>query len=361
VWTPEGKVRNLGTLGGLDSEATLINDRGEIAGWVENSTPDPFSFGDGAETQAFVWKNGSMTPLGTLADGTDSVPFALSESGLLVGCSTTSTSPAPTFNFAPFAPTLWRDGKISNLGNLGGFGGCAASINIRGQIVGYSDLEGDTTQHGFLWDRGNLKDLGTTGGPDSGAFVINDSGDIIGFVDFTEPGPMVHAALWRNGHPVDLKTLLGDSCSQALGMNSRSQVVGSSGPCDFDDGFTQHHATLWSGSALVDLNNAIPPNSGVVLVWAFQMNDRGEISGFATLPNGDPRAFLLSPEDENSGHGDLSTSVTETKAVTPEMIGMRAPTQAGIRRTQASSARASRQLRQARLQRGLGFIRPPVN
>jgi uncharacterized membrane protein len=203
--------------------------------------------------------------------------------------------------------------------------------------------------------------LGTTGGPDSGAFVINDSGDIIGFVDFAESGPMVHAALWRNGHPVDLKTLLGDSCSQALGMNSRSQVVGSSGSCDFDDGFAQHHATLWSGSALVDLNNAIPPNSGVVLVWAFQINDRGEISGFATLPNGDPRAFLLIPEDENGGQGDLSTSMTETKAVMPEMIGIRVPTQAGIRRTQASSARALRQQRQARLQRGLGFIRPPVN
>jgi hypothetical protein len=42
LWTPGGRIFNLGTMGGFQSEATLINNRGQIAGWFENTTPDPF-------------------------------------------------------------------------------------------------------------------------------------------------------------------------------------------------------------------------------------------------------------------------------------------------------------------------------
>ena len=355
VWTPDGKVRNLGSHGGFDSEATLIDDIGEVAGWVENTTPDEFSFGDGAETQAFVWRNGEMRLLGTLKGGTDSSPFALNDFGQVVGCSTTSTTTAPTFNFAPFTPVLWQKGSISDLGNLGGLGGCAASINNESQIVGYSDLAGDMHQHAFLWEHGRLNDLGTIGGPDSGAFVINDVGEVIGTSDLPGPDPIFHAVLWRNGHIIDLKTLSGDTCSQALGINSRGQVVGSSGPCDFDDGFGQHHATLWNGTSLVDLNSFIPVNSGIVLVWAFMVDDFGEIEGFGILPNGDSRAFILIPQYSKDGVRALTTPTT---TVTPEVIGVRASIQAGIGRLPTSSATASRRTRQARLARGFRFMDP---
>ena len=64
---------------------------------------------------------------------------------------------------------LWEAGAAINLGNLGGdglFGGHhACAINNRGQVVGHSDLTGDTTFHTFLWTwETGMKDLGTLPG-----------------------------------------------------------------------------------------------------------------------------------------------------------------------------------------------------
>jgi probable HAF family extracellular repeat protein len=40
----------------------------------------------------------------------------------------------------------------------------ALAINNRGQIVGESDLPGDTATHAFLWQNGVMTDLGTLPG-----------------------------------------------------------------------------------------------------------------------------------------------------------------------------------------------------
>jgi probable HAF family extracellular repeat protein len=298
LWTPRGRVINLGTMGGFQSEAMLINNRGQIAGWFENTTPDPFSFGAGAQTQPFLWKEGVMTPLGTLTGGTDALPFALNEHGQVVGCSSTSTTVNP-HGFVSFDPFIWDEGKMTDLGTLGGLGGCAASINNRGQVVGYSDLAGDTQQHAFLWQRGTISDLSTLGGSSGGANAINDNGEIAGF-GFTAGDAALHASIWRNGVITDLGTADGDPCSVALDLNSQGQVVGSSGDCDL---VTNQHAFLWEKGQIVDLNTLIPASSGVQLQFAFQINERGEIAGFGALKNGDPRAFVLIPcgsEDDSA-------------------------------------------------------------
>jgi uncharacterized membrane protein len=71
LWTPDGRITNLGTLGGYQSHAIWVNDFGQVSGWVENTTPDPYSMGAGAETQGFIWQYGVMRRLGTLG-GPDS-------------------------------------------------------------------------------------------------------------------------------------------------------------------------------------------------------------------------------------------------------------------------------------------------
>ena len=53
-----GKMTDLGTLGGHDSGASLIDDRGQIAGTSLTARP--------ARLHAFLWQNGKMTDLGTL-------------------------------------------------------------------------------------------------------------------------------------------------------------------------------------------------------------------------------------------------------------------------------------------------------
>jgi probable HAF family extracellular repeat protein len=49
---------------------------------------------------------------------------------------------------------------------------------------------------------------------------------------------------------------------------------------------------------MTDLNNLIPAGSGWILVEATAINKAGQIAGVGTI-NGQTRAFLLTPDDEN--------------------------------------------------------------
>ena len=88
---------------------------------------------------------------------------------------------------------------------------------------------------------------------------------------------------YRNGILADLGTLGGNST--AVQINSRHQVVGAS-RLDAAD----NHAFLWEkGGPMADLNSLLVSNpSGLTLVCAFNINDRGEITGLAAPPGVEP-------------------------------------------------------------------------
>ena len=162
---------------------------------------------------------------------------------------------------APFDPNLelylvdshallWQDGKVTDLGNLGGdgrFGGNhACAINNQGHVVGHSDLTGDTTFHAYLWTRQTgMRDLGT---------------------------------------------LPGDFASLAIGISDRGEVVGGSLDANFNI-----RATLWQNGAMTDLNTLIPANSGLYLLLAESINSSGEIVGFGVTNTGEVHGFLATP------------------------------------------------------------------
>jgi len=50
---------------------------------------------------------------------------------------------------------------------------------------------------------------------------------------------------------------------------------------------------------MLDLNVLVPPVSDLTLADVEKINDRGEMFGNAALPNGDARAFLLIPCDDD--------------------------------------------------------------
>ena len=107
------------------------------------------------------------------------------------------------------------------------------------------------------------------------------------------------AMLWRKRggkwHGTELGRLSGD-CAVGVSINSSGQVVGSSGP----NGCSTTLAFLWAnGGPMVDLNTLVPPNSGLQLIEAHQINDRGEIAVGALDANGNNHAILLIPCDEN--------------------------------------------------------------
>jgi probable HAF family extracellular repeat protein len=191
------------------------------------------------------------------------------------------------------APFVWENGKMLNLGNFGGSFGGPGWLNDRGQVVGFSNLSGDTTAHPFLWTEAEgMKDLGTLGGTFGFANWINESGEVVGAAT-NQGDEALLAFLWKNNVMTNLGTLDGDPCSVAININSRGQVVGSSvTDCQSDS----RHAFLWENSGpMIDLNTFVPGGSDLTLTQGAYINDRGEILATGVLPTGDTRAVLLVP------------------------------------------------------------------
>jgi probable HAF family extracellular repeat protein len=287
-----GKILNLGTLGGNESYAWSVNNLGQVVGFALNTTPDQsqgnvFAWG-ATQAHAFLWQNGQMQDLGTLG-GPDSDALLINERGEIAGMSITSSGSVDPF--------LWKNEKMIDLGTLGGTYGYPDMINARGQIVGFSDILGDILGqgHAFLWENGVLKDLGTLGGTASEARWINDAGEAAGWATFSGE-QVVHATLWKEGKIIDLGATADFPCSYANGINSSGQVLGALQYCPNN---APREAFLWENGDLVNLNTLIPPGSEIILGGANNANDRGEIVGGGTLPNGETHAVLLIPCDDD--------------------------------------------------------------
>ena len=295
----DGKVIDLGTFGGYEGLALTINKRGQVAGFTQNAIPDPFGyFGFGTQSRAFLWQDGALQDLGTLG-GNNAYSGYINDRGQVVGASYTNTTPNPVTGFPAQAPFLWEDGRMLNLGTLGGNYGVPNDLNNRGQVVGQSNLAGDLTYHPFYWDGGVLTDLGTFGGPLGSANWINDEGQVVGYGDLPG-GPcqgffcVHHAFLWEQGVMTDLGTLVTEICSNAVSINQRGQILGYSTPVCNSNTF---HPVLWENGIIYDLGALIVPGSDITLGEFSTLNDRGEMAGFGTLPNGDLHAVLLIPCD----------------------------------------------------------------
>jgi probable HAF family extracellular repeat protein len=308
LWKNEGEMINLGTLaeGGYESFATAVNDSGQVVGFASNLISDPFF---GTQTRTFFWDRGVMKDVGTLG-GPDSQPFgniAINRSGQVAGSSFTNSTVNPVTGFPTTDPFLWtKSGGMQDLGTLGGNLGFPHFLNNRGQVVGESNVAGDLTAHPFLWDNGMLRDLGTLGGTYGAALWINDAGDAVGYAS-TTGDVTYHAVLWKEGKkrkPIDLGIVNGYGYTFAVAINSRRQVVGFLS----SDGNSFSAAFLWENGQIFDLNTLIPPDSGLQLAFAANINDRGEIVGVGYPPGcGNTDAcghlFLLTPCGEN--HADV--------------------------------------------------------
>ncbi|MFZ0796566.1 MAG: hypothetical protein WCA13_12180 [Terriglobales bacterium] len=310
----DGQIRDLGTLGGNGSSAAAINSRGQVVGFAFNAIPDPLSyiyFGlagstTGTQTRAYLWENGVMQDLGTLG-GPDAAAGFVNERGQVAGLSYTNSTVNPVTGLPTIHPFVWtRENGMRDLGSLGGTLGsvnCACGgFNNRGQLVGLSDLAGDQIAHPFLWDGEKLIDLftDTIGATPNSADDINDAGEIVGNASF--PNGASDAYLWKNGMATDLGTLDGDCYSEAFAINSRGQVVGQSYSCATGT----ERTFLWESGSMIDLNTFVPPSSGVQLIEAYAINERGEIGGDGNPPGcvnpndaACGHAFLLIPCDEN--------------------------------------------------------------
>jgi probable HAF family extracellular repeat protein len=299
-----GKITDLGTLeGGTESIALAVNARGQVVGLATNTIPDAYSIvGVTTETRAFLWQNGAMQDLGTLG-GPDAVASLINERGQIAGLSYTDSLIPPPTPFCGDFPLivhgfLWENGAMKDIGTLGGHCTTIYALNNRGQVVGQSTVAEDQTSHPYIWDREGMTDLGTLGGTYGYAQWINDAGTVVGTVTNANDQALL-AALWKDGVISNLGTLPGNACSATDAINSAGQVVGGSGfnAAQFFPACTDlvEHAFLWENGTMVDLNAFVPPGSNLTLNEAVFINDRGEISGSGTLPNGDQHVFVMIP------------------------------------------------------------------
>jgi probable HAF family extracellular repeat protein len=291
-----GQIMDLGTLGGNLSLGIYVNDAGQVVGISDNAVPDPFSlFGNGVQLRTFLWEDGVIQDIGTLG-GPDALPGS-SCSGqprdVIAGLSYTSFTPNASTGVPTVDTFLWKNGKMIDLGNLGGtMAGLGPCVNHRGQVINESTLPGDLVSHAFIWEDGAMTDLGTLGGNNSEAIWINDAGVVVGSADL--PGSQIHdAVVWTNGKIHDLGTVAGDPCSRGRGLNASGQVVGGSSDCR---NFLQAFVWKEEGGPMLDLNRLIPPGSGWQLTNAFNINDRGEI-----LAKADPLG-VTPIDDADLGH-----------------------------------------------------------
>jgi probable HAF family extracellular repeat protein len=158
---------DLGTLGGRNSEASDINESGDIVGWSDTAS---------GGTHAFVYRDGKMLDLGTLG-GANSYASAVNSAGDIVGSSGTPSGAVHAF--------LYKNGVMLDLGTLGGLNSEASDINDSGVVIGSSETTKELWPGGccgsdaFIYRNGAMVGYGC-GSQKCSASSINEAGDIVG-------------------------------------------------------------------------------------------------------------------------------------------------------------------------------------
>jgi probable HAF family extracellular repeat protein len=325
----DGFKLDLGTLGGQNTWMNWgeINDFGQIVGFSETAVPDPngediCGFGTHATCRPFLWQLGRMSALPTLG-GNNGQASAINIRGQIVGfaengAADSSCAAGATNNHVQL-PVLWENGKPQALPTVDRDpDGDAFWINDQGQAVGDTGTCGGAILHAVSWKNGTavaLQDYGT------GAIAqgINNLGVIVGTVGSAD-NTTQFAAIWLNGALNNLGTLPGDAAAIASGINDRGQVVGST----WDSKFNWSHAFIYQDGKMTDLNTLFPASSNLYATMANKINERGQISGMATVISGphkgDIHAFLATPVNETIDRSIADVATTHPKSNLPDNV-----------------------------------------
>ena len=257
-------VRDLDPLPGLanrrSAEAVAINDLGQIVGNSRDT--------DG-QRHAVLWtvdEAGRVTgprDLGTFDTGTSSTAMGINNLGQVVGF-------ADNAGFR--RPFIWtEDGGMQDLGVPDGLlGGQAHAINDQGQIVGSFITESrvDLTENGrvAIWTVGTdgavteIQDLGTFGGQAATAWANNELGHVAGAIWFGR-GP--EGTLSQTGFfwSEEEGAVPIERSSQGLSINDKDEVVG--------PGTVRGESFLWSeerGYTVIDADFALGINNSTQAV-----------------------------------------------------------------------------------------------
>jgi probable HAF family extracellular repeat protein len=187
--------------------------------------------------------------------------------------------------------------SIKVLGTLGGTFSEAVGINNNGSMAGSSAITGDVDVHAALWQHGVITDLGTLGGPNSVAPEAepqpNERGEVAGASDTSTKDPngedfcsfgthlICLPFIWEKGVLTALPTLGGNN-AEAWQINNRGQVTGAAENATQDPNCTaftpEVEPVIWERGKIHEL----PTVSGDLDGLAQAINHRGQAVGIST-------------------------------------------------------------------------------
>jgi probable HAF family extracellular repeat protein len=211
LWTPSSASSfNLTDLG-AQFFPSCINSKGTILGG------------------SFVYDGKKMYQLEGLpvraTDTTAINTWAINKHELIVGASNAVIDGIYVFD----AACLWKNGKPTYLGALGGKSGLAYAINDKDQVVGSAETATGNGQ-AFLWHKGVMHNLQSSNPGSSSAYGINNLGQVVGSYGY---GATYFPFLWtENTGMQNLQELVVDLPPEVLGLgpiaiNDQSQIIGS--------------------------------------------------------------------------------------------------------------------------------------
>src|SRR6476661_5247105 len=317
------QVSSLATLGGTSNAGNSINNLSWVAGYSRLT--------GNQRRHAALWRNGSLSDLGTLGGPNSSVTWNVKNTqGIIVGISQTA-DPEPlgeawssaNFYTGPFATGfinlgfVWENNLMRGLPNFpGGNNGFVTGANNLRQAVGWAENgvhDGACVSPQVLrflpakWTLGppdQIQDLPLFPGDTSGAATaINDNGQIVGISGICDQAvgrhTAKHAVLWENGGVLDLGNLGAQWWNTPTNINQRGDIVGFAGDPAFPDGDFLH-AFIWTAEEGIRPLGALP---GHVHSEAYGINEKRQVVGLSCDANFvDCRAFIW----ENGSMRDLN-------------------------------------------------------
>ncbi len=336
------EARDLGTLGGDESEAYALNDYGAVVGRALD---------DSAEPHTFVWQNGTMVslfheqPWGriTMPLARYTVGYGISNTDLVVNYVMEESEENPDLlipSAVLFRPAVQSDLPTPYPGEAITYLGiwCVPTgISTQGTfVVGYGNLDCTDDIFAFILQPNNGawgQDDGTCIGnaliinvrtlqsdqKTSAATAVNNAGQVVGWSYSETDGYaafLLSPTVDLDGNPItwfeddgtganELMTSLGTlpgADGLTYGHNSWARDINEAGVIvgEADTGDYETHAFLFDGGDMIDLGTLGGANSSAAAV-----NDDGQVVGWALDSQGVQRAFIVEPLDADAdGVGD---------------------------------------------------------
>jgi probable HAF family extracellular repeat protein len=308
------EVDNLDPLGGTSSVGFSINNRGWVAGRS--------NLAGNQSRHATLWRNGELTPLGTLGGANSAVLWPVKNvRGIVSGVAQTSEPdplkekwscgfffPAATGTGTRCLGFRWEDDEMTPLPTLGGTHGFATGTNNRGRTVGWAEntvhdptcVEPQQLQfRAVVWGPGKhriktrqLRPL--RGHTVSAATAINDDGLVVGISGICDQAAgrlsAISSVLWKHGNkPRELGDFGGVAWNTPMAINRRGDVVGFANRSEADGSNFVPRAFLWIKGEGIRPLGTLPDHA---TSQALGINERRQIVGQSCDAAGNCRAFL---------------------------------------------------------------------